>query len=185
MDAELSKEMKSKMGNAIDALSRNLGTLRTGRISLNIFDNVKIDYYGTLTPLAQMASLSLPEPRTVVIQPYDVTQLQPIEKAIVNADLGFTPNNDGKIIRINVPQLTEDRRRDIVKLAKKYAEECKVEVRNIRRDINEAAKKLEKDKELSQDELKKTLEEIKSGTDEQIKKVDEVFGRKEAYIMEV
>ncbi len=185
MNAELSKDMKARMGNAVEALSRNLGTLRTGRASLSVFDNVKLDYYGTLTPLSQVASLPLPEPRTVVIQPWDTTQLQAIEKAIVNSDLGFTPNNDGKIIRINVPQLTEERRKDVVKLAKKYAEECKVEVRNIRRDINEAAKKLEKDKELSQDELKKTLEEIQAATDEQIKKVDEVLGRKEADIMEV
>ncbi len=185
MNAELSKDIKTRMDDAVDALSRNLGTLRTGRASLSVFDNVMLDYYGTSTPLAQVASLSQPEPRTVIIQPWDITQLGAIEKAIMNSDLGFTPNNDGKIIRISVPQLTEERRKDIVKLAKKYGEECKVELRNIRRDINDAAKKLEKDKELNQDELKKTLAEIQEKTDGQVKLVDEILGRKEADIMEV
>jgi ribosome recycling factor len=185
MNAELSKDIKARMGNAIEAFSRNLGALRTGSLSLSIFDNVKVDYYGTPTQLDQMASLSLPEPRTVVIQPWDITQLGPIEKAIVNSDLGFTPNNDGKIIRINVPQLTEERRKEIVKLAKKYAEESRVEIRNIRRDVNETAKKLEKDKELTQDELKKTLADIQEVTDAQTKNVEEILGRKEADIMEV
>ncbi len=185
MDRQSRKEMTEKMDKALEALSHEFSSLRTGRASVAIFEKVMVDYYGTPTPLNQVATLSAPEPRLITIAPWDVSQINAIEKAILSSMLGLTPSNDGKIIRINIPQLTEERRKELVKVAHKFAEECRVAVRNIRREFNEKAKKLEKNKEISQDELKKTIEEIQSITDSYIKKIDEALAKKEAEIMEI
>lgn len=185
MKEEIFAEMKKKMAKSIEALAHELGGLRTGRASIAILDNVKVDFYGTPTPIKGVATLSVPESRTITIQPWDLTQIHAIEKAIMASDLGLTPGNDGKVIRINFPPLTEERRKEFVKLARKYGEECKVSVRNIRRDANEALKKHEKDKKVSQDDLKKLQHEVQDLTDKQVSKVDEILAQKEAEIMEV
>ncbi|MFQ5427866.1 MAG: ribosome recycling factor [Thermodesulfobacteriota bacterium] len=171
---------------ALTALGNEFSALRTGRASVAIFDNVMVDYYGTQTPIGQVATLNAPEPRLITIAPWDVTQIGAIEKAILSSSvLGLTPSNDGKIIRINIPQLTEERRKELVKVAHRFGEECKVSIRNIRRDSNEKVKKLEKNKEISQDDEKRAYEEIQALTDTYIKKVDEALSRKESEIMEI
>jgi ribosome recycling factor len=185
VDRQSRKEMTEKMDKALEALSHEFSSLRTGRASVAVFEKVMVDYYGTPTPLNQVATLNAPEPRLITIAPWDVSQINAIEKAILSSMLGLTPSNDGKIIRINIPQLTEERRKELVKVAHKFAEECRVAVRNIRREFNEKAKKLEKNKEISQDELKKTIGEIQSITDSYIKKIDEALAKKEAEIMEI
>lgn len=185
MKEEIFSEMKKKMARAIEALAHELGGLRTGRASITILDNVKVDYYGTPTPIKGIATLSVPESRTISIQPWDTSQIHMIEKAIMTSDLGLTPTNDGKLIRINFPPLTEERRKEFVKLARKYGEECKVSIRNVRRDANEALKKLEKDKKISQDDLKKFQHDVQDSTDKQIARIEEVLTQKEAEIMEV
>jgi ribosome recycling factor len=174
-------EIKLRAGKAIDALHKELARLRTGRANISILDDVKVDYYGTLTPLNQIATLSIPESRLITVQPWDTTQIQ----AIDSSDLGFTPANDGKIIRIQIPRLTEERRREIVRVARRYAEECRVSVRNARRVANEALKKLEKDKVISQDELKKGQHEVQNVTDRDITRVDVILSKKEKEIVEV
>ncbi len=179
------QEIKTKMDLALKALNHEFSSLRTGRASIAIFDTVMVDYYGSPTPLNQVATLSAPEPRQIVIQPWDVSQIRAIEKAITSSVLGLTPSNDGKIIRVNIPQLTEERRKELVKVAHKFGEECRVSIRNIRREFNDKAKKLEKNKEISQDDLKKICEEIQSLTDNYIKSVEVAFLKKEAEIMEV
>jgi len=179
------KEMKDKMDKAIDVFHRELAKLRTGRASLSIFEGVRVDYYGTPTPINQLATMSVPESRLITIQPWDASVLADIEKAIMNSDLGFTPTNDGKLIRISIPQLTEERRKDIVKVAKKVAEECKIAIRNNRRDANESIKKVEKDKAISQDDLKKAQTQIQEVTDKYIAKIDDILKHKEKEIMEV
>lgn len=178
-------EMKKRTDKALEALSHELGAIRTGRASIAILDHVKVDYYGTLTPVNQLATLAVPESRTITIQPWDASATHAIEKAIMTSDLGLMPTNDGKIIRINMPALTEERRKEYVKIAKKYGEECKVGIRNIRRDANEALKKLEKDKQISEDELKKLQKDVQDITDKQIVRVDEMIAQKEKDIMEV
>ena len=179
------KEMKDKMDKAIDVFHRELAKLRTGRASLSIFEGVRVDYYGTPTPINQLATMSVPESRLITIQPWDASVLADIEKAIMNSDLGLTPTNDGKLIRISIPQLTEERRKDIVKVAKKVAEECKIAIRNNRRDANESIKKVEKDKAISQDDLKKAQTQIQEVTDKYIAKIDDILKHKEKEIMEV
>jgi len=179
------KEMREKMDRALEALAHEFSSLRTGRASVAIFDGVMVDYYGSPTPLNQVATLSAPEPRQITIAPWDVSQIRAIEKAIIGSVLGLTPSNDGKIIRINIPQLTQERRKELVKVAHNFGEECRVSIRNIRREFNDKARKLEKNKEISQDEQKKACEDIQSMTDSYIKKVEEAFARKEAEIMEV
>ena len=178
-------EMKKRTDKALEALSHELGAIRTGRASIAILDHVKVDYYGTLTPVNQLATLAVPESRTITIQPWDASATHAIEKAIMTSDLGLMPSNDGKIIRINMPALTEERRKEYVKIAKKYGEECKVGIRNIRRDANEALKKLEKDKQISEDEHKKLGKDVQDITDKQITRVDEMIAQKEKDIMEV
>ncbi|MBI5971400.1 MAG: ribosome recycling factor [Deltaproteobacteria bacterium] len=185
MKEEIFAEMKKRSSKSLIGFGAELSGLRTGRASTAMLDAVKVDYYGTSTPLKQIATLSVPEARTITIQPWDVSQLHAIEKGIQSSDLGLNPTNDGKIIRISVPPLNEERRKEIVKIAKKYAEECRVSLRNARRDANDAFKKLEKDKKISQDELKKFQNEVQESTDKQIKKVDEMLSHKEAEIMEV
>ena len=179
------KEMKDKMDKAIDVFHRELAKLRTGRASLSILDGVRVDYYGTPTPIHQLATMSVPESRLITIQPWDASVLADIEKAIMNSDLGLTPTNDGKLIRISIPQLTEERRKDIVKVAKKVAEECKIAIRNNRRDANESIKKVEKDKAISQDDFKKAQTQIQEITDKYIAKIDDILKHKEKEIMEV
>lgn len=182
---EIQNDFKRKMQKSTESLTHEFSGLRTGRASVALLDNVKVDYYGTLTPLSQMASLSVPESRTIIIQPWDTSQMHAIEKSILASDLGLNPTNDGKVVRINIPQPTAERRKELVKVARKYAEECKVSIRNLRRDANEALKKLEKDKTLSQDELKKATQDVQDLTDRQIKKIDELVDQKEAEILEV
>ncbi|HBR17960.1 MAG: ribosome recycling factor [Deltaproteobacteria bacterium RIFCSPLOWO2_12_FULL_43_16] len=179
------KEMKDKMEKAIDIFHRELAKLRTGRASLSMLDGIKVDYYGTPTLLNQLATMSVPESRLITIQPWDANILSDIEKAIMNSDLGLTPTNDGKLIRISIPQLTEERRKDIVKVAKKVAEECKIAIRNNRRDANEEVKKLEKDKTISQDDSKKKQAQIQEITDKYIVKIDDILKHREKEIMEV
>jgi len=185
MEKELRKKTEERMKSAVESLKKDYSTLRTGRASLALVENLPVDYYGTQTPLNQAATLNLPDSRTIAIQPWDPKMIGEIEKAIMKSDLGLNPANDGKLIRINIPPLTEERRKEIVKVARKRAEESKVAVRNIRRDSNEGLKKLEKDKQFSEDELKKSLDEVQKMTDSYIKKVDEVLQHKEQEIMEV
>lgn len=173
------------MEGAIDALKKEFGSVRTGRASLSLLDGIMVDYYGTLTPLQQLASLSVPESRQIAIQPWEQRIIPEIEKAIMKSDLGLTPSNDGKFIRIGIPALTEERRKQLVKVVKKRSEEAKIAIRNIRRDTNEELKKLEKEKHLSEDDAKKSHDEIQKLTDSYIVKVDEVLKHKENEIMEV
>lgn len=185
MDKELKVKADEKMGKAIESLKKDYGSIRTGRASLALLDGITVDYYGTQTPLNQVAALSVPDPKTIAIQPWEQKLIGDIEKAIMKSDLDLTPTNDGKLIRINIPPLTEERRKQLVKLVKKRAEECRVSIRNIRRDINEELKKIEKDENISEDETKKSLEDVQKITDGYIKKVEEVFDHKEKEIMEV
>lgn len=185
----MQKELKGKTGDrmegAVEALKKEFGSIRTGRASLALLDGIMVDYYGTMTPLQQLASLSVPESRQIAIQPWEQRIIQEIEKAIMKSDLGLTPSNDGKIIRIIIPALTEERRKQLVKVVRKRAEEAKVAIRNIRRDSNEELKKIEKEKHLSEDEAKKSHDEIQRLTDAYILKVDDVLKHKENEIMEV
>ena len=185
MDSEIKQNTKKHMEESLDALKKDYAALRTGRASIALLDHITVDYYGTPTKLNQAASLSLPDSRTIMIQPWEPKMIQDIERAIMKSDLGRTPANDGKVVRINIPTLTEERRKDLVKVVKKRAEDAKVSVRNHRRETNEALKKLEKDKDISEDDLKKSLDEIQKLTDEFVKKVDETVGHKEEEIMEV
>ncbi len=173
------------MITAIESLKKDFGSIRTGRASLSLLDNIKIDYYGTPTPLAQVATLGIPESRQITIQPWEPKLIQDIEKSILKSDLGLMPNNDGKTIRINIPILTEERRKQLVKVVKKRAEEAKVAIRNIRRDINEEVRKSEKQEHVSEDEVKRLQEEIQKVTDQFIARVEEVLNHKEKEIMEV
>ncbi|HKZ46912.1 MAG TPA: ribosome recycling factor [Thermodesulfobacteriota bacterium] len=179
------KELKDKMDRSIDALHREIAKLRTGRASISMLEGIRVDYYGTPTPINQLATISVPESRLITIQPWDAGVLSDIEKAVMNSDMGLTPTNDGKLIRISIPQLTEERRKEIVKTAKKNAEEGKVAIRNNRRDANEEIKKLEKDKTISQDDLKKSQTKIQEITDKYIDRVDDILKHKEKEIMEV
>jgi ribosome recycling factor len=185
MEQELKRKTTERMARAIEALKKEFASIRTGRASLALLDGIMVNYYGTQTPLQQAASLSIPDSRQIAIQPWDQKIIPDIEKAIMKSDLGLTPMNDGKMIRINIPPLTEERRKQLVKAVKKKAEEAKVSVRNIRRDINEELKKLEKEKHLSEDEVKKVHDEIQKITDSYITKVDEILGHKEKEILEV
>jgi ribosome recycling factor len=185
MEKALRAKATERMEGAIDALKKEFGSVRTGRASLSLLDGIMVDYYGTLTPLQQLASLSVPESRQIAIQPWEQRIIPEIEKAIMKSDLGLTPSNDGKFIRIGIPPLTEERRKQLVKVVKKRAEEAKIAIRNIRRDSNEELKKLEKEKHLSEDDAKKSHDEIQKITDSYIAKVDEVLKHKENEIMEV
>lgn len=185
MAKQVLNQTKEKMEKAVSALSRELASVRAGRASANLLDKIAVDYYGAPTPVNQLASISVPEARMLVIQPYDKTVLGDIEKAILKSDLGLTPANDGSIIRLSIPALTEERRKDLVKLVKKYAEEAKVAIRNIRRDGNDELKKLEKNGEITEDELRSNTDNVQKLTDEFIVKIDTVAKDKEKEIMEV
>lgn len=185
MEKELRRKTAEKMEGAIDALKKEFGAIRTGRATLALLDGIMIDYYGTLTPIQQLASLSIPEAKQIAIQPWEQKIIPDIEKAIMKSDLGLTPANDGKLIRINIPALTEERRKQIVKIVKKRAEEAKIAVRNIRRDSNEDLKKLEKEKHISEDDVKRSHDDIQKLTDSYTAKIDEILRHKEQEIMEV
>jgi ribosome recycling factor len=184
MIEEVYEETRDRMGKSITALKNELKRVRTGRASLSLLDGIKADYYGTPTPLNQMASLQVPEPRMIAIQPWDVSALKEIEKAILKSDLGLTPSNDGKIIRITIPPLTEERRKELVKVVNKIAEEHRVAVRNIRRDSNELLKGLKKDGDISEDDAFKAQEQVQKITDEHIEMIDEICSQKEKEILE-
>lgn len=178
------KETKDRMGKTITALESDLKRVRTGRASLSLLDGIRVDYYGTQTPLSQMASLSVPESRLIAIQPWDVSIIKEIEKAIMKSDLGLTPSNDGKIVRITIPPLTEERRKELMKVVNKICEEHRVAIRNIRRDSNENLKGLKKDGDISEDDAFKAQDQVQKITDEYIKKVDQVYKEKEKEILE-
>ncbi|AOY58037.1 MULTISPECIES: ribosome recycling factor [Desulfococcus] len=178
------QETRERMKKSIEALKADLKRVRTGRASLSLLDGIRADYYGTLTPLAQMASLSVPESRMITIQPWDVTAIKEIEKAILKSDLGLTPTNDGKMIRITIPPLTEQRRKELVKIVNKTCEEAKVAIRNIRRDANELIKGFKKDGDISEDDAFKAQDQIQKITDEFVRNVDEIYKDKEKEILE-
>jgi ribosome recycling factor len=178
------QETKESMQKSIDALKNDLKKIRTGRASLSILDDIRVDYYGTLTPLNQMASLSTPESRLITIQPWDVSVIKDVEKAILKSDLGLTPSNDGKVIRISIPPLTEERRKQLVKVIYKKSEEHKISVRNVRRDTNDLLKSLKKDGEISEDDAFKAQDQVQKITDEHIKLIDDVCKNKEKEILE-
>lgn len=178
------QETKENMGNSVEVLKNEFKRVRTGRASLSILDPIRVDYYGTLTPLNQMASLSIPESRLITIQPWDVSIIKDIEKAILKSDLGLTPSNDGKLIRIAIPTLTEERRKQLVKSVQKKSEEFKVAVRNIRRDSNELLKSLKKNGEISEDDAFRAQDQVQKITDEHIKLIDDIFKEKEQEILE-
>jgi ribosome recycling factor len=185
MIEEILNEAENRMQKAVEALRRELSTIRTGRASPSLVDRLTVDYFGTHTPLNQLASISVPEPRMLSIQPWDKTSIPIIEKAIQKSDLGLTPSNDGRQIRLIIPQLTEERRRDLVKVVRRKVEEGKVAVRNTRRDLLEEAKKLEKDKSISEDELKRAQDRLQKLTDRYIQENDKIGAAKEAEVMEV
>lgn len=178
-------ETEEKMEKTLANLERDFGRLRTGRASTSLVENIKADYYGTPTPINQMASVATPDSRTISIQPWDKGGMAAVEKAILKSDLGLTPVNDGKIIRIVIPPLTEERRRDLVKVARKYSEEAKVAVRNARREANDRLKKAEKDKEITADELKRASDDVQKLTDKYVAEADARCASKEKEIMEI
>lgn len=185
MTSEVIMEMAEKMDKSLDAFKQELSKIRTGRASLSLLDGIKAEAYGSSMPLNQVATLTIPESRQIVIQPWDPQVMSSIEKAILKSELGLTPVNDGKVIRINIPQLTEERRKDLVKIVKKIAEEYRVAVRNHRRDAIDSLKKQKKNKEISEDEQFKLQDEAQKETDSYIAKIDEVAAEKENEVMEV
>ena len=182
---DINQEAKPKMEKAVSSLKAELVRVRTGRATPALVDNVKVDYYGTLTPLAQMAQISIPDPKTIQIASWDQSAIPLIEKAIIAANIGLNPNVDGKIIRLNVPMLTEDRRKDIAKTVKQYGEDAKVAIRNIRRDVNDAVKAQEKGKSLSEDDSKRLQEQVQKLTDASITEVDKLIEAKIKDVMTV
>ena len=176
---------EERLNKSIDALKREFGSLRAGRATPSLLDKVMVDYYGTPTPVNQVAKVSVPEARMIMIQPWEKTMLHEIEKAIMKSELGLSPNSDGTAIRLSIPQLTQERRKELVKTVSKKAEEAKVAIRNIRRDANEHIKKLEKDKEITEDESKKAQESVQKLADKYVKVVDTTRAAKEKEVMEV
>ena len=185
MDEKTYTEAASRMEKTLSSLKTDLNKIRTGRASLALFDDIRVDYYGTPTPLNQMATLSVPEPRLITLQPWDTSAIGEIEKAILKSELGVTPASDGKMIRINIPRLTEERRKELVKVVRKMAEGTKVAIRNIRREANDQLKGLEKNKKISQDELHQWMDKVQKSTDQLIEKVDGVLAAKEKEILEI
>lgn len=185
MPQNVIQNAEERMSKAQAALKKELASLRAGRATPALLDKVLVDYYGTPTPVSQMANVSIPEARLITIQPWDKSQLGTIEKAILKSDLGLTPTNDGNVIRLMIPPLTEERRAELVKLVKKEGEEAKVAIRNVRRDANDSFKKLQKDGTISEDDLKRYQEQIQKSTDSNIQQVDKIVQEKEKEIMEV
>ena len=181
---DLYNETKSDMGKAVQSLKKELDRVRTGRASLSLLDGIRVDYYGTLTPLDQMASLSVPESRLITIQPWDTSVIKDIEKAILASSLGLTPSSDGKLIRIAIPPLTEERRKELVKVVHQMCEDHKVGIRNVRRDSNDMIKNLKKEGEISEDDAFKGQDQIQKITDEYIEKIDVIYKEKEKEILE-
>jgi ribosome recycling factor len=182
---DLNGDLRRRMDQAVATFQASLAATRTGRASVHILDQVKVDYYGTQTPISQLAQVSAPEAQLIVIAPWDPTILKEIDKAIQAADLGLNPQSDGKIIRVPVPPMTEERRRDVCKHINKVLEEHRTAVRNVRRDGNDALKKFAKEKKISEDEEKRSLEEVQKMTDEEIRRMEEMSQRKEAEVMQV
>ena len=178
-------DSEDRMEKTLESLKKDFGKLRTGRASASLVDGIKADYYGTMTLISQMATVAVPDSRTITIQPWDKAGVGVIEKAILKSDLGLTPVNDGRIIRIAIPPLTEERRKELTKISRKYGEEAKISIRNIRRDANENLKKLEKEKEITEDELKKATENVQKLTDKFVDAVDKRCEIKEKEIMEI
>jgi ribosome recycling factor len=184
MDKELLERLDSDMTKSLDSLKREFSRVRTGRASISLLDGVQIDYYGTLTPLNQTATLSVPEPRLITIQPWDPKIMADIEKAIQKSDLGLTPINDGKMIRISIPALTEERRKELVKIIKKIEENCKISIRNHRKEMNDTLKQLKQDKQLAEDNFFKAQKEVQEVTDKFIANCEELTEAKEKEILE-
>ncbi len=182
---DIKKKTNERMNGAVETLKKELVSIRTGRASLSLLDGIFVDYYGNQTPLSQVATLGIPDSKQITIQPWDQKLIPDIEKSILKSDIGLTPGNDGKTIRLNIPVLTEERRKQLVKVVRKRGEEAKIAVRNIRRDIIDEVKKSEKEQHLSEDDVKKLQEEIQKITDLFVAKVDEVLHHKEKEIMEV
>lgn len=182
---EIYKETRDRMSKSVKALEKEMQRVRTGRATTTMLDGVKVDYYGTLTPLNQMASIAIPESRMITVQPWDISAIKEVEKGILKANLGLTPSSDGKIIRINIPPLTEDRRKEIAKTVNNTCEEFKVAVRNIRRDSNDTLKALQKDGDISEDENFRAQKEVQDITDDFIGKIEAVFAAKEKEILEL
>ena len=181
----LIKTYDDKMEKTLAVLKEELNTVRAGRANPAILDKITAEYYGSQTPLKSLANISIPDPRTLMIAPFDVSCISSIEKAINEANLGINPTNDGKVIRLVIPHLTEERRKELTKTTKKMGEDAKVAIRNLRRDANDHAKKLEKDGEITEDQLKKGLDKIQKKTDDHVKKIDEMIAKKDKEIMEV
>ena len=179
------KVYEEKMKSSVEHLGRELAAVRAGRANASVLNRIHVDYYGTPTPIQQIASVGSPDPRTLVITPWDASALKAIEKAILESDLGINPQNDGKAIRLSFPQLTEERRKELVKQIRKYAENGKVAIRNIRRDAMESFKKKEKASEITEDDLKQAEKDLQKLTDDSSKKIDELLARKEKELMEI
>ena len=175
--------LKVKMDKVIEHFTKELGIIRTGRASTSMLDMVKVDYYGTPSPIKNIANITSPDPQTILVQPFDPTSLEAIEKGIVDSDIGMTPNNDGHLIRLTVPVLTEERRNELVKMIHKIVEDGRIAVRNLRRDSNDQLKKLEKDKELSEDNLKRALDNVQEDTNNYIAKLNKLLEAKEKELM--
>lgn len=185
MISEVLKDTKERMGKGVESLRKEYTSIRAGRANPSMLDRVLVEYYGTPTPVNQLANISVPEPRMLVLQPWDKTALPAIEKGILKSDLGLNPSSDGTVIRLIIPQLTSERRSELVKTVKKKAEEARVAIRNIRRDTNDHLKKLEKDHTASEDEVKRAQDDVQKMTDKFIKEIDQVMENKEKEIMEV
>ncbi len=185
MIKEIEKSAEEKMNKSIAILKKELASLKAGRANPAMLDRITVEYYGVETPINQLANITVPEPRVILIQPWDSKAINQIEKAILKSDLGINPSNDGKVIRLVVPQLTEERRKELVKLVKKMGEEAKVAIRNTRRDANDSYKKLKKDGKITEDELKKAEDDMQKCTDRMIKEIDKIIENKEKEIMEV
>jgi len=183
MEAPIIKETKQKMEKTVEHLKKELSKVRSGRASASLLDDIKVDYYGSQMAITQLATISIPEPRLILIQPWDVSSIPAIEKAILKSEIGITPSNDGKVIRLVVPQLTEERRKELIKFAKKICEENKVAIRNERRDAIEKIRADEKNKLISEDDSKRLQKEVQELTDSFIKKIDEIMTLKEKEIM--
>ncbi|MGI5971530.1 MAG: ribosome recycling factor [Oscillospiraceae bacterium] len=182
---EMYEEFEAKMQKSIKAVEAEFSSVRAGRANASVLDRIMVDYYGTPTPINQIGTISSPDPRSLLIQPWDATMLKPIEKAILTSDLGINPQNDGRVIRLSFPQLTEERRKELIKRVAKYAEEGKVAVRNIRRDAVEYFKQLQKKSEITQDDLKQSEKDIQAMTDKYCKVIDDIRAKKEKELLEI
>jgi ribosome recycling factor len=181
---DILRDAENRMAKSIEHLHHELTRIRTGRATPALLDVVKVDYYGSVMPVNQVSTITAPEPRLLVVQPWEKRMIGEIEKAILQSDLGLNPSNDGNVVRVPIPELSEERRRDLLKLVKKFCEDARIAIRNVRRDANDHLKKLEKDHDISEDESHRMQERVQEVTDEQVKKVDEMFEHKEKEILE-